>query len=316
MATSTRAPIQHHIEYFVSGLRQACAWPRTLILLYASSTLRKAAIEAFVLNGVIFLGTVLTLETFYDHPHNHFLGCPYRILGGYPIYIVCIAFNGRVNKKIADHTYQIQQNQATGRSNDVQAAQSAAQKQATSTSPVQNVAYVIYQMLFYASCAIFLGVLQMIPHIGTPISFIVSCWFISYYAFEFKWVNLGFTMDQRMAYLEKHWAFFLGFGLPLTTLTFFLSSLRSAAVYAVFFPSFVIMATTAIVLPSANVHSHSIPSGNTSELKDVELPNRLPIYIGVKKLNELVISLIRSVGGVRGNSLLLDKKKEAFGKLV
>lgn len=53
---------------------------------------------------------------------------------------------------------------------------------------------------------------------------------------RFKWVNLGYTMDQRMAYLEKHWAFFLGFGIPLTTLTFFLSSLRSAAVYAVFFP--------------------------------------------------------------------------------
>lgn len=76
------------------------------------------------------------------------------------------------------------------------------------------------------------------------------------------------------------------------------------------------MATTANVLPSANVHSHSIPSGNTSELKDVELPNKIPIFIGVKKLNELVISLIRTVGGVRGNSLLLDKKKEAFGKLV
>jgi hypothetical protein len=76
------------------------------------------------------------------------------------------------------------------------------------------------------------------------------------------------------------------------------------------------MATTANVLPSSTVHSHSIPSGNATELKDVELPNRLPVFIGVKKLNELAISLIRTVGGVRGNSLLLDKKKEAFGKLV
>jgi hypothetical protein len=44
-----------------------------------SSTLRKAAIEAFILNGIVFLGSVLFLEAFYNHPHNHFLGCPYRV---------------------------------------------------------------------------------------------------------------------------------------------------------------------------------------------------------------------------------------------
>ncbi|KAI8580552.1 hypothetical protein K450DRAFT_236161 [Umbelopsis ramanniana AG] len=316
MATSNRTPLTQHIEYFVSGLTQAFAWPRTFILLYASSTLRRVAIEAFVLNGIVFLGSVLLLETFYNHPHNHFLGCPYRILGGYPVYFVCIALNGRFNKRIADHTYQIQLNQGTGKSHDTKAAQSAAQTQATSSSPVQNVAYAIYQMLFYGSCAVFITLLQMIPHIGTMISFIVSCWFISYYCFEFKWVNLGLTMDQRMSSLERHWAFFLGFGIPLTTLTFFLSSLRAAAVYAIFFPSFVIMATTAVVQPPLSARPHSIPSGSSVGLKDLELPDRLPIFTGVKKLNELLISLIRNFGGVRGDSLLLDRKKEAFGKLV
>ncbi|KAH8555317.1 etoposide-induced protein 2.4-domain-containing protein, partial [Umbelopsis sp. PMI_123] len=216
------------------------------------------------------------------------------------LYFVCIALNGRFNKRIADHTYQIQLNQGT----------------ATSSSPVQNVAYAIYQMLFYGSCAAFLSILQMIPQIGTIVSFIVSCWFMSYYCFEFKWINLGLTMDQRMSSLERHWAFFLGFGIPLTTLTFFLSSLRAAAVYAIFFPSFVIMATTAVVQPPLSPRTHGIPSGNTTGWKDIELPDRLPIFTGVKKLNEILISFIRKFGGVRGDSLLLDKKKEAFGKLV
>jgi hypothetical protein len=76
------------------------------------------------------------------------------------------------------------------------------------------------------------------------------------------------------------------------------------------------MATTANVQPATGVQSHSIRSGSTFGLEDIELPNRLPIFVGVKKLNELAIALIRSVGGVRGDSLLLDKKKEAFGKLV
>jgi hypothetical protein len=57
-----------------------------------SSTLRKAAIEAFVMNGVVFLGTVLLLETFYNHPHNHFLGCPYRVSNQYGVFCSDFAF--------------------------------------------------------------------------------------------------------------------------------------------------------------------------------------------------------------------------------
>lgn len=76
------------------------------------------------------------------------------------------------------------------------------------------------------------------------------------------------------------------------------------------------MATTAVVQPPLSARPHSIPSGSSIGLKDFELPDRLPIFTGVRKLNDLLISLIRKFGGVRGDSLLLDKKKEAFGKLV
>jgi etoposide-induced 2.4 mRNA len=46
-------------------------------------------------------------------------------------------------------------------------------------------------------------------------------------------------------YFETHWAYFLGFGLPFTALTYFFTPLVSAATFALLFPFFVIIATSA-----------------------------------------------------------------------
>lgn len=40
-----------------------------------------------------------------------------------------------------------------------------------------------------------------------------------------------------MVYAEEHWAYCLGFGLPATTLVFFLSTLRAGGVFALLYPS-------------------------------------------------------------------------------
>lgn len=40
-----------------------------------------------------------------------------------------------------------------------------------------------------------------------------------------------------MMYAEQHWAYCLGFGLPATAITFFLSTLRAGGVFALLYPS-------------------------------------------------------------------------------
>lgn len=30
---------------------------------------------------------------------------------------------------------------------------------------------------------------------------------------RYKWLYMGWTLEQRLVYVEEHWAFFLGFGM-------------------------------------------------------------------------------------------------------
>lgn len=62
--------------------------------------------------------------------------------------------------------------------------------------------------------------------------------FVDTYAyFRYKWINEDWSIEQRMMYAEEHWAYCLGFGLPATTITFFLSTLRAGGVFALIYPS-------------------------------------------------------------------------------
>lgn len=54
---------------------------------------------------------------------------------------------------------------------------------------------------------------------------------------RYKWINQDWTIEQRMVYAEEHWAYCLGFGLPATTIIFFLSTLRAGGVFALIYPS-------------------------------------------------------------------------------
>lgn len=44
-----------------------------------SSTIQKAMLNIFILNGVMFLGSVLILETFYNTPAHRAFGCSYAV---------------------------------------------------------------------------------------------------------------------------------------------------------------------------------------------------------------------------------------------
>ena len=81
----------------------------------------------------------------------------------------------------------------------------------------------------------------MVPVIGPVLSFLHMCLLYSLYAFEYKWINMGWPVVKRLSYVENFWPYFAGFGVLLTLLTNLSSStVISACIFGVVFPLFIL----------------------------------------------------------------------------
>lgn len=136
------------------------------------------------------------------------------------MYFGLLSINGQYFGKVAEKSYQIQRSQ----------------QQKPVTNPVQNVASGIFTTILYINCGITAAILSNIPVLGMPLSLLMNCIITSYYCFEYKWIYMGWNIEQRLSFMEKHWSFFLGFGFPMTILTFFLTFLRSGAIFNLVYP--------------------------------------------------------------------------------
>ena len=136
---------------------------------------------------------------------------------------------------------------------------------------------------------LFAFALRYIPVVGGPLSFLYCSAANSYYVYEAQWIKSGWGLNERIQYLEQRWSYFLGFGLPITLvsywsyavplslydttlMTIFTNATRSDPIvnfslFSLYFPVAVLMASFAIPVPSD-------PKLPTSSLKLSFLPSR------------------------------------------
>ncbi|KAI8970116.1 etoposide-induced protein 2.4-domain-containing protein [Mycotypha africana] len=260
-------------------------------------------LTTFFLNGVFFLGGQIFIETFY--PNHKFLGVSYLALLGIPTHFILLTINGKFYSKVAEKAYQIQ-------AQSVKSNPTAGPAAAASTATVSSFASTILTIILYISLGVSANLLAQVPRFGLLLSFLMNCFVMSYYCFEYQWIYKNWNIEKRLSYMESHWAYFLGFGLPGTVITFFLSFLRSSAVFALIYPSFIIMSMLAApVAPTP--YNQSTPSGAKNlQQKEWKIPNKIAIFYPTRKLIDLVIIFVRLVGGIHADSIISEKRKASI----
>ncbi|CAG8461328.1 650_t:CDS:2 [Paraglomus occultum] len=215
------------VKYFWYGVKDAFAWPSSLIIIYMSSTIRNRALKCFTLNGIIFLGSIALFNNFTLPILHFFLGnegaeeggreggekslfvaiilgwlvkLTYLLFWIYPVFLLSFVLNAMWYQQIADRAYRIKYGQPSN-------------QQLTYSRLPKVVADEIYRALLLMNYLIVATLVYVIPIIGPALSFMFICWIYAFYSFEYKWTAKRWNLEQRIDYFEERWAYFAGFGI-------------------------------------------------------------------------------------------------------
>ncbi|GAA5881984.1 hypothetical protein JCM3774_002562 [Rhodotorula dairenensis] len=107
-----------------------------------------------------------------------------------------------------------------------------------------------YRTLVTLNYFLFFLALRLVPFLGAPASFLYASIVDAYYCFEGHWVKQGWTFGDRIRHIEQRWAYALGFGFPITIMSWWSSDpIVNLAVFALLFPLFSLTSTTAMPQP-------------------------------------------------------------------
>lgn len=81
-----------------------------------------------------------------------------------------------------------------------------------------------------------------IPVIGPLIAFVLTCLLYAFYAFDYRWDANGWKLEQRLDHFHRNYSFFVGFGMPITILSFFMPFFLSNGIFAFLFPLYSLLA--------------------------------------------------------------------------
>ncbi|KAJ1309684.1 hypothetical protein OPQ81_006448 [Rhizoctonia solani] len=256
------------VGFFVRGLLDANRWDRVVKIVIEDAEVRSNVFKSLLLNAVS-LASIYTLDLVFvpllagkqdKWLHRNF-GSLYTIFWLLPVVGVSLYLNSTFSSGLAKRVYHLHH----GRS---------AAPAATGFSGMLNtIATSAYRVILIFSYMVISLALSYVPIIGSTAAFIFVCWIDAFYCFEFMWIARGMRLSERVRYEEERWAYFLAFGLPSTALCMSGSSLANAAVFALVYPAYIIMAmyanpkpdnpyqpipppsTTPIQHPSSRLHS-------------------------------------------------------------
>ncbi|KAG5384447.1 hypothetical protein IGI04_035917 [Brassica rapa subsp. trilocularis] len=312
------AKLKQVMLLWLEGFLEACSLHRVVILCHKSRKLLLRTGQCFLLNGLIFLGSLGVFKWFVNPALQWILPDPcapvtsqdfcsyngsYAFLRGgllqlfyvfwfYPMYMLSFILSNIWYNDVAKYGFEAMEKSElrsaeTFRQCDVPASVNMTNAERPSSGfggVMIDIGEQVYSILLLTFFFMEVYVVGVIPYIGKILNFLLLSWMYAYYCYEYKWNFLEIPLVKRLEFFESNWAFFAGFGSPGVLAIFFLSPLVSGALMAILFPLFVLTATG-----SGPDKSIVAPRGTW---KCAGLL-RLPIFYVANTLSMLALSIFR-----------------------
>jgi len=261
------------VKLWFAGFRDACCLHRAYFFCRRSRRVLKKTWQCFLLNGCIFLGSIVILQQVVIPILQWILGAPSQGPAGpshqgfsghlqnfiiavcyvcwlYPLYIISFVLNCLWYNEIAVHAFGTLDQKGSGSDGEPKspgkAKVSKAPRSKSSSaldSVMLGISEQIYSVIMLSAFFVEVSAVSLIPYVGQVLKFILMSWLYAYYCFDYKWGLRRWSLEKRLFFFETNWAFFAGFGSPCVLATFAFSPLVGGGVMAVVFPLFVLVAT-------------------------------------------------------------------------
>jgi etoposide-induced 2.4 mRNA len=214
-----------------------------------------------------------TVETLLEYVLNSM----YTFLWIYPAYGISFALSTIWYQDIADYAFRLRKGKPHVPS------------QFSYRVWVKVMAEELFRALFLLVFTVQTLAVAFIPYLGEWLMMLHMCWLYSLYSFEYSWIHMGWSLDRRLAFFERNWAYFLGFGFPSAVLTYIFPGFYSKGIFAVIFPIFILLAIEAD------------PESALAKLNVQKYEFSLPIVRYAQRVNSLIVLAFSSLCGRRAS---------------
>lgn len=281
-----------HVKCLSRGLFDAFRWDLVIRTATSDPEIRSNILKSILLNSLslasIYAFDLLLQPLVHDHPSwlRRNVGWCYQVLWLLPIVGTSFYLNSSWCNAIAKRSFMLQYGNRAVQPRHV-----------TYTGMLNTLATSAYRTVMVLTSVIVSLGLGMIPHAGPFLTFAFMCWIDAYYCFEFVWIARGLSLASRVRHLEERWAYYFAFGLPSAAICTWGSGLANAALFALLFPAYIIMAMTA--QPAPQDPYNPLSSSDTVRYPSPLIPIRLPIFAIVIRLNDFVVHILSITGTAR-----------------
>ncbi|KAL6652910.1 hypothetical protein ACP70R_011835 [Stipagrostis hirtigluma subsp. patula] len=297
---------------WLAGFLQAARLHRVVSFCASSRPLSIRIAQCFLLNGLIFLGSLLTLKSvviptllwILPEQCNQLRGqnlCDHKaavaiysflrsglveifyVLWFYPLYVCSFILSALWYNDIAKHALDVVKIKSLDSTQTLDADNITESEDRPEgvDSVALGIGEQVYSILLLTIFFIEVSVIAYIPYLGKAMNFLLLSLMYAYYCFEYKWNFFAVNLNKRLDFFESNWAFFAGFGGPCVLPIFFFSPLTSYGVMAILYPLFVM---TAAGTQAEQVIDELKPS-HEGKLK------RIPVFFVAKRLTTQVLQL-------------------------
>ncbi|EFJ43446.1 p53-induced protein 8 [Volvox carteri f. nagariensis] len=216
----------------------------------------------------------------------------YQALWLLPVYLVTMFISCGIYNDIAQTAYLVKQQQQ--QQQERKGAPAAPPGPSHRGQPpggsggLENVAQEVYRVVLFCVFFAEVSTIGRLPYVGYTLNVLFLSWLYAYYCFDYKWGLQGVRLPERLAYFERRWAFFAGFGLPMALSTVLLSFYPGAAVLAILFPVYILVSCDSDVNA---VHDRVVGKAATSSLR------HLPIFALALWPTQRIVQLLTGGSG-------------------